>query len=293
VGQMMFPIWYFQGQEKMRLVTFVNVIIKVIFTLLIFIVIKEESDYIWVPLIYGVGYIIGGVFSLYLVKKIFHQKFTWTGMALVKYYFVDSAQYFLSRVSVSLYTSANLFILGFFVSHSAIGYYAIAEKLYMALQYIYQPITQTLYPYIAKQKNIVLFKKLFWLFIVFNLVMVVVLYIFDYHIFDLLFEQSISAISLEVFHIFLLAALVVVPTVFLGYPFLAALGYPKYANMSVVYGSLVHLLGLTLLAISDHITLFSVASMVVLTESVVLLLRIYWIGKVGLWVKQSVQKGTQ
>jgi PST family polysaccharide transporter len=76
-------------------------------------------------------------------------------------YFKDSSQFFLSRVSVSIYTSANAFVLGLFTDNTMVGFYSVAEKLYQAMQSLYAPITQTLYPYVAKQKNITLFKKIF------------------------------------------------------------------------------------------------------------------------------------
>jgi PST family polysaccharide transporter len=283
IGQTIFPVWYFQGMERMRLVTIVNVTSKVLFTLLIFIVIQEKQDYIYVPIVSGIGFISGGVLSLYILYKIFDQKFTFPSMPSLKYYFIDSSQYFLSRVSVSLYTSANAFVLGLLTNNTMVGYYSIAEKLYMAFQYMYQPIIQTLYPYIAKEKNIILFKKIFMIFMIFNISGVIILYFLDSYIFIFLFTKSIGRESLEVFHILLVAIVVVVPSIFLGYPFLGALGFPKHANMSVVYGSISHMTGLALLAMLEQISIYSVAGMVVLTEIVVFVLRVYWTKKENLW----------
>jgi PST family polysaccharide transporter len=52
---------------------------------------------------------------------------------------------------------------------------------------------------------------------------------------------------LKVFYVFLLASLMVVSSVFLDYSFLGALGFSKYVNISVVYGAIFHIIGLTLL----------------------------------------------
>jgi PST family polysaccharide transporter len=282
-GQMLFPVWYFQGMEKMKLVTIVNVISKIIFTVLVFIVIQEKDDYIYVPIINGVGFIFGGVLSLIILYIVFKQKFKISSFDSLKYYFVDSSQYFLSRISVTLYTSSNAFILGLFTSNTMVGYYAIAEKLYQALQQMYQPIIQTLYPYISKSNNVKLFKKVFTISIVLNALGIIFLYLYATNIFELLFSKNVSAQSLEVFYIFLLASLIVVPSVFLGYPFLGALGFPKYANMSVVYGSIFHMVGLALLAMLQNVSIYSVATLVVVTEIVVFVLRGYWVKKENLW----------
>jgi PST family polysaccharide transporter len=282
-GQMLFPVWYFQGMEKMKLVTIVNVISKIIFTVLVFIIIQEKDDYIYVPLINGIGFIFGGILSLIILHITFKQKFKISSFDSLKYYFVDSSQYFLSRISVTLYTSSNAFILGLFTNNTMVGYYVIAEKLYQALQQMYQPVVQTLYPYISKSNNVKLFQKVFFISIVLNILGIIFLYLYATDIFGLLFSKNIGTQSLEVFYIFLLASFMVVPSVFLGYPFLGALGFPKYANISVVYGSIFHIIGLTLLSLFQSITIYSVAYMVVFTEILVLVMRVYWVKKEKLW----------
>lgn len=101
IGQALFPIWYFQGMEKMKYITIFS---KVVFTIAIFIFVNEESDYLIVPLLNGLGILIGSLYALYIIKKDFNQS-----IETIKLHFNDSSQFFLSRVSVSIYTSANAF----------------------------------------------------------------------------------------------------------------------------------------------------------------------------------------
>jgi PST family polysaccharide transporter len=286
IGQALFPIWYFQGMEKMKYITIVNIISRVIFTLLIFIVIKEESDYIYVPLLNGMGFIIGGIISLWIIYKNFNQPFKIQNFNTLKYYFYESSQFFLSRISLTLYTSSNAFVLGLFTNNIMVGYYSIAEKLYQAMQQAYQPIVQALYPYVAKNKNIPLFKKIFTISVFLNILGVIFLFFVGQYIFDLLFTAKIGSESLEVFHILLIASVIVVPSILLGYPFLGALGYAKYANMSVLYGSLFHIIGLGILIAVHQVSIYNVASLVIATEMLVLFIRLYWVKRKKLWKKQ-------
>jgi len=286
IGQSIFPIWYFQGMEKMKYITIVNITSKLIFTVLIFVVIHKPDDYLYVPILNGFGFIIGGVISLWIIHKQFNQSFVLQPYPILKGYFSDSSQFFLSRVSVSIYTSANAFVLGLFLGNTMVGYYSIAEKLYQALQSFYGPITQALYPYVAKERNIKLFKKLFSGIVIINILGITLLYFIGPFVFDLLFTQHIGNESIKVFNILLLAALVVVPSILIGYPFLGALGFAKYVNLSVVYGSIFHISGLALLVFFDRITIFSVSFMVVGTETLVFLYRIYSIERNNLWQKQ-------
>jgi PST family polysaccharide transporter len=283
IGNAIFPIWYFQGIEKMKYITIVNITSKLIFTILIFVVIQEPSDYIYIPVLNGFGFIIGGITSLWIVYKNFNQSFIFQKYIVLKMYFIDSSQFFLSRVSATSYFTANVFILGLFTNTTMVGYYSIAEKLYGGIQSLYAPITQALYPYITKERNIKLFKKLFYLIISINIFGVIFLYIFGEYIFGLLFTQDIGIESIGVFHIFLVANLVAVPSVLIGYPFLGAFGFSSYANMSVIYSSLYHLVGLLVLIFVFKVTIYSIAILFVTTTMLECLIRIYGVKMKNLW----------
>jgi PST family polysaccharide transporter len=137
-----FPVWFFQGIEKMKYVTWINIVSKTIYTILIFVFIRDESDYLLVPLINGFGFFLGSLLALYYLFKHFKHAFVFNSFAIIKQHFIDSSMFFLSRVSVSLYTSSNTFVLGLVASNLTVGYYAIAEKLYIVIRQLYQPIVQ-------------------------------------------------------------------------------------------------------------------------------------------------------
>lgn len=66
---MLFPVWFFQG---MKYITYLNILAKSIFTVAIFVFVHEQSDFWIVPLLTSVGFIVAGIWSLYLVKKEFY-----------------------------------------------------------------------------------------------------------------------------------------------------------------------------------------------------------------------------
>lgn len=108
---------------------------------------------------------------------------------------------------------------------------------------------------------------------------------FGEYIFTFLFTQEIGIESINIFNIFLIANLLVVPSILIGYPFLGALGFSNYANKSVINGSIIHLLGLTILILMDNITIYSVVFMIIITELLVLGQRTFWIKENKLWQK--------
>jgi PST family polysaccharide transporter len=282
VGQAMFPVWYFQGQENMKYVTYLNIVAKVIFTIFIFIIVQKSSDYIYVPLLNGLGFIVASILALWLIFTKYNEKFKFYSFNKMLFYFKDSSDFFLSRVSVSVYTSSNAFILGLFTNNVTVGYYAIAEKIYMALRSLYAPISTALYPYISKQKNIKLFKKIFYFSIFINLLIVITLWVLSPWIIELLSGKYLIE-TINAFKIFLLISIIVVPSSLLGYSFLAALGYKSYANYSVIIASMFHLTALGIMYLFNNITLYNVIYILAITESIVLVIRIYGVFKFKLW----------
>lgn len=281
--QSMFPVWFFQGMERMRFIVLINIISKISFTLLILFIIRNSDDYILFPILNAISASISAVLGFIFIFRSFNIRFLFPTWDNILFYFKNSSHFFLSRVAVLFYTSANTFILGLVTNVTMVGYYAAAEKLYQAMQGLYSPVVQVLYPYIANKKNVRLFKKIFYTVVFLNILGLVVLYFISEYVFSILFSQSITSHSVDVFNILLVANLFVVPSILLGYPFLGALGFSKTANMSVVYSAVFHIIGIVILFYLDYISIFSISSLVILTQLVDLLFRCYGVYSHRLW----------
>ena len=61
------PIWFFQGIEKMKPISISILITKLVYVVLVFLFIKKEEDFLLVPVLNLVGVFIGGTYSLYLI----------------------------------------------------------------------------------------------------------------------------------------------------------------------------------------------------------------------------------
>jgi len=154
IGRVFFPIWFFQGMEKMKYITYINISVKFLFTISIFIFIHNQSDYYIVPLLISIGSIIAGIWSLYLVKKEFQTSFKFQPISILKRAFIEGWYIFLSQLKITLFSNTNTVILGIFAGNQAVGYFAAAEKLIRSLASLQVPITQSLFPYISKEIKI-------------------------------------------------------------------------------------------------------------------------------------------
>ncbi|WP_038031019.1 flippase [Thermonema rossianum] len=154
IGQGLFPIWFFQGMEKMKYVTFLNLLAKLIFTVLIFIFVKKQSDYYLVPIFNSLGFIAAGICSISIVFSSFNVKFLTPGRREILYQLNKGWHIFTSMLSISLYTTSRIFAVGLFTNNTITGYYAVAEKIMSIFQFF--PIIsllQSTYPRLANLYN--------------------------------------------------------------------------------------------------------------------------------------------
>jgi len=204
IGDTFVPIWLFQGVEKMRYITIVNVTAKVVFTILIFVFINDKNDFKYIIILNSLGYITAGIFSTILATKLFRIKFIVPKLQELVFQFRDGSALFGSTIGMELYRNANIFILRFFVNDAAVGIYAAAEKVIKGIQMVVSPITQALFPHLSlkfKQQtlkeNLATIKKILIRFSPIVLAISVLTYIFAPWLSALLCgNQYISAIKL-------------------------------------------------------------------------------------------------
>ncbi|MYM36171.1 oligosaccharide flippase family protein [Duganella sp. FT94W] len=151
VGQALFPMWLFQGIEKMKIGSTLNIVSKTVFTILIFTMVHKESDFYLVPILSASGFILAGIISLLLVKFKFEISYSRQPVATLTKYIIDGWSIFLSNISVTLYTTATITFLGFFTTIENVGYYSVADRIISAVRGIMSPLSQVLFPFLCKK----------------------------------------------------------------------------------------------------------------------------------------------
>jgi PST family polysaccharide transporter len=152
IGQVLFPIWFFQGMEQMKYITYLNILAKSIFTIAIFIFVQNKEDYYIVPILTSLGFMVAGIWSLVIIHKKFNIKFEFQNIDIIKYYLIDGWYVFISNLANGFYTYSTIFILGVFTNNVIVGYYSAGERLIKVVQSFFTPLFQTIYPYIATKK---------------------------------------------------------------------------------------------------------------------------------------------
>jgi PST family polysaccharide transporter len=278
IGQGLFPDWFFQGMQKMRYIAILNFVVKILFLVLILTTIKNKSDYLNYPILLSFGYIAILPFAYYTIFKNFNITFFIPKVTKLWEYLKYSSHFFYSRIGAKVYSSAGLLIVGAISSELVVGYYAIADKLRGAITSLYFPISQALYPYISKEKNLNLYKKIFIVITLLNTIALSLLFIFAPEILEFIFNTS-SNLSVYLIRVFAIVMLFDVPSILLGYPLLGAFGYSNYVNYSLVVTAFLYIVLAMCAFFANILSVKLVAILYFVTIFFEFLLRVYGVYK--------------
>ena len=95
---------------------------------------------------------IGGVVALAYVIRKFSLYPIKIGAKSLKEVLKEGAPIFLNQIFISMYTTANLTILGFYLSDTEVGYFAGAQKIMMvANMCVILPVSTAIFPEMSKR----------------------------------------------------------------------------------------------------------------------------------------------
>lgn len=150
-GHILFPDWMFQAIEKMKYTTIFNLIIKLIFTIAVFLFIHDKEDYIIQPLLTTIGYLLCGIGALYLILK------KW-GYTLYKPQWNEifgtikcSSDVFINNLVPNLYNSFSVMLLGFFSGSTANGLYDGGNKFPTIVYQFQSVLSRAFFPFLSRR----------------------------------------------------------------------------------------------------------------------------------------------
>lgn len=150
VGTVIFPMWYFQGVDKVKVITIVNLLTRVSIFPLILIFVKSSSDYKIAAYLQAIIYLLSGIFSLIYVFAKFNIELIKVSIQDIFGELKEGWLVFLSSAAINVYTASFVVILGVFATNTLVGYYTAAEKLIRVSAYLFfAPISQSFYPKIS------------------------------------------------------------------------------------------------------------------------------------------------
>ncbi|MCZ7611528.1 MAG: flippase [Ignavibacterium sp.] len=150
VGIVLFPLWVYQGVEQMKYILIINVAIRSVTVVSIFLLVKVENDYLLLAVIYTITQVMTGITGLFFAIRKFDLRYLFPPKVQLLEQLKKGWNLFLSSIWINLYTTSNVFILGLFAPNSVVGYYSAADKVRIAFQGILSSMSQSVFPYVNK-----------------------------------------------------------------------------------------------------------------------------------------------
>ena len=264
------PDFLYRGLEDMKIVTIRTVIVKAIFMVLIFIFVKNKSDYYLVPLFSMIGNFVAVIATYFDVFFKLKLRFVRVKFHDVWFDFKDSSQFFLSRVSGTIYQASNSIILSqIYGSESdTIGLYTSAEKIVALTKTASSPVADSVYPYMIKNKNFKLIKKILLVVMPLVLIAAVIVAIFPCQICSIIFGEDYYDAG-YMLRLLIPYLIVIFPNYLLAFPVMVPLGLTKLCNLSNVIGLCSQALFVTILALTGNLNVYSLCIATSATEVIV------------------------
>jgi len=150
VGEGLFPVWYFQGLERMKVITALQVIAKTSTVISVFMFVKTPADLTLAAFLNSSGSVLMGGVGLTLMIR--DPRWHWQKISIqnLKELLGQSFPVTLALFAYTALTNTHIFVLGLFADLQTLGSLIVAERIIRALSLIVVPLGSALYPHVSR-----------------------------------------------------------------------------------------------------------------------------------------------
>lgn len=297
INSIFFPTWFFQGMERMKHITLVQVAVRSLAVVLILCIVKHDSDYYLWPVINLLTTIIGVIIVQYFLFRNFNLRYVKPDWQSIKRELSEGWHVFISTVAISLYTISNSFFLGIMTSATMVAYYASGEKIMNAVQGLLGPVSQALYPHLTKivhndkSKGIKAIQQALFRIAGVGLVISIGLFVAAPVIVRLLFGVKYQIATTEVVRILSVLPFIICLSNIFGIQTMLPFGLTKPFSRILIISSILNVV--LLLILIPRYSYVGTAISVVITEVSVTSMMLFYLFKNGIyvWRGKLISKG--
>lgn len=219
------------------------------------------------PIGHGVAMILSGLVCVGMIQRLgygFRMPYRSDVVGQLR----GAASYFWANVASAHLGFMGVFVLGLVATPAALAVYAAAEQLYRAIRSLYYPIADALMPYMKRSNDLRSFRRLAAAVCGGTVVGVSVGIALAPWLIRLLFGENYAGAE-RILRILLLALLVCVPSILVGYPLLGAMGHGRQYNRIVVLAAVASVSSLGLMWYAEVLDGTTVAWTIVASETLI------------------------
>ncbi len=149
IGDLLFPLWLFQGLEKMENLVWRDLCSKFVALGLTFAFVHRDGDYMRAAGFQAGATVISGVVGLCTVPFAIRIRPVLPSFQEIFLALREGWPVFLSMAAFTISSVTNIFLLGLRAGPSDVAYYAAAYRLVVALRALVDPVKTAIYPHIS------------------------------------------------------------------------------------------------------------------------------------------------
>lgn len=123
------PTWFYQALQKMKIITIVQLLVKVLSLPIIFLFIKSKADLNLFALIIGITVLLSSLISFIVVIKFFRVKIVKVALIDIFQFFKDGAPFFLTNVMNTVKQQTVTVFIGMYFTMTDVALYDLAFKI--------------------------------------------------------------------------------------------------------------------------------------------------------------------
>lgn len=235
-GETLFPSWFFQGIQKMKYITVVSSFVKVFFTLCVFLLIKEDTDYWIYPIILSSGSVIALFFTFIVMFQLRIYPQLTLNFTQIKRELTDNFTLFLNSVTPMLFANTTTVIMGFILPTNHLGIYDAIRKIPTIISVLMQVVSQTVFPFFSRRFD--KFKEMEIYLIMFNLAIILLPYI-SYKLFFYIFAIPDTTENILILTALIIGLLGITLSNIYGINYLIVIKRESYVLKATIISSLV------------------------------------------------------
>lgn len=273
------PDYLYRGLEKMSAITIRTVCIRAFSTLGIFVFVHKPEDLWVIPVLTALGNLGAIAFCFLDAKKRLNVRFCRVSLRDVWTRMKQSSVFFLSRFATTAYSALNTVILdmvspkqilqgGALIDNPVRGYYTGADKLMSTGKQACQPISDSLYPYMVKNRDYKLVKKVLLILEPIIIAFCAVMFVIAPRFCEFFFGKGYAPAG-NVLRVMLPTAVIILPSYLCGFPMLSSMGLTKHANYSTIFGSVIHVINLAILYFTGNMNMITLGAAMSVAEALI------------------------
>lgn len=270
--------YLFRGLEQMQVITCRFLIMRGITTVLIFVFVRSNEQLLLIPIFDIIGSLVAVIWVFHYVLIDLQIKIKFDSWLAVFKALKISSIYFISDMASTAFGAFNTLLVGIYLTTKDVAYWGILSTLIAAVQAMYAPICDGIYPHMLKTKSVKLLLRIIAFFVPLLIIGG-----------GITFFGASVVMNIIGGHKYVPAAgylkectAVLIITFFsnlLGWPTLGAINRIKETTVTTIIAAGIQVMGLLVLIIVNHFSLFLVILMRTLSEAVLMLGRLTFVIK--------------